>query len=102
MPKKSTHRSSTQSVSFPLGQVVTTPAAREAIEAAGHTPQSLLDRHAAGDWGDLSDEDKEQNTQGVKRGHRLLSAYTLVGKQKVWVITEADRRMTRIMLPEEY
>ncbi len=55
-----------------------------------------------GDWGDLDDEDKKENELSVKQGFRILSAYNLENGEKVWVITEWDRSVTTILLPEEY
>jgi hypothetical protein len=62
----------------------------------------FLARHVTGDWGDLGDEDKEENELSVEQGFRILSAYKLQGGGKVWVITETDRSATTILLPEEY
>ena len=87
---------------FGLGQVVGTPGALRALEEAGQQPAELLDRHVTGDWGDLCDEDKEENELSVEQGFRILSAYELNTGAKVWVITEADRSATTILLPGEY
>lgn len=86
---------------FPLGRTVATPAALAALEAAGTTPAALLARHHGGDWGELCPDDVEQNRRALADGSRLLSSYR-VGEQKVWVITEADRSATTILLPEDY
>ena len=72
------------------------------MEEAGQTPPDLLYRHVTGDWGDLCEEDKQENEFSVKNASRILSAYTLRTGVKVWVITEADRSATTILLPEEY
>ncbi|WP_448620067.1 hypothetical protein [Geodermatophilus sp. URMC 65] len=64
-------------------------------------PVKLLLRHVQGDWGDLDEEDKQENEFSVLRHLRILSAYK-VGEGKLWVITEADRSVTTILLPEEY
>lgn len=87
---------------FPLGQLLTTPAALSALQAAGLTPLPLLARHAAGDWGDLDPEDKQLNERALRDGGRLFSAYRFGAGPKVWVITEADRAATTVLLPEEY
>ena len=88
---------------FPLGRVVATPGALAALEKAGQQPQDVLARHVHGDWGDLCDEDRNENRLSLERGFRLLSSYrTCTGDTKVWVITEADRSVTTILLPEEY
>ena len=87
---------------FGLGQIVGTPGALDAIEEAEQEPFELLLRHVTGDWGDLDDEDKEENELSVKQGFRILSAYNLETDVKVWVITEWDRSVTTILLPDEY
>jgi hypothetical protein len=87
---------------FPLGQTVATPGALEALQAAGQDPTALLARHQGGDWGDLDAEDKQENELSLKQGFRLLSAYHLTTGVKVWVITEADRSATTLLLPSEY
>lgn len=84
---------------FSPGLIVAT---RGAINRRGHQDFSdLLDRHLSGDWGDLDDEDKAANDEAVRRGFRILSAYN-TPEGKYWVITEADRSTTTILLPEEY
>jgi hypothetical protein len=87
---------------FPLGQTVTTPGALEALEQAGQDPAALLARHIVGDWGDLDEEDKRENELSLAQGFRLLSAYHLTTGVKVWIITEADRSASTILLPSEY
>ena len=61
-----------------------------------------LRRHVYGDWGDLDDEDKAENEFSVENGYRILSSYTSSNGIKFWVITEADRSATTVLLPEEY
>lgn len=87
---------------FPLGHVVATPSALEALEDAGIHPAALLDRHAAGDWGELAPEDRAENEFSLAKGFRLLSSYPLPGNLKVWIITEADRSYSTLLLPSEY
>jgi hypothetical protein len=87
---------------FPLGQTVATPGALEALAVAHETPLPYLARHAAGDWGELDADDKAENELAVKDGLRILSAYRLADDTKIWVITEADRSATTILLPEDY
>ncbi len=87
---------------FSLGQIVATPGALEALGQAGHEPIEFLARHVIGDWGDLEDEDKQENELSVEKDFRVLSAYTLSDNTKIWVITEADRSATTILLPSEY
>ena len=64
--------------------------------------KTLLDRHARGDWGSLGSEDWEANDAAVMEGSRVFSAYRLPDDSKVWIITEADRSVTTVLLPEEY
>ena len=87
---------------FELGQVVATPGALEALEEAGQDAFEFLARHASGDWGDLCEADKQENEFSVANGFRILSSYTLSTGAKVWLITEADRSATTILLPREY
>jgi hypothetical protein len=87
---------------FPLGRVVATPGALRAIAAAGHAPQEFLARHEQGDWGELDEEDCRENERSLKDDCRLMSAYHLRDGTKIWIITEADRSATTILLPEEY
>ena len=87
---------------FPLGQIVATPGALVALEKAGQSPAFFLTRHASGDWGDLDPCDVAENEYNVAHGFRLLSSYTTVAGEKLWIITEADRSATTLLLPEEY
>jgi hypothetical protein len=87
---------------FPLGQVVATPDALAALSEAGREPREFLDRHVQGDWGDLDAEDRIENERSLKDHCRVLSAYQLGGGRRIWIITEADRSSTTILLPEEY
>jgi hypothetical protein len=87
---------------FPPGRIVATPGALEALEEAGESPGNLLKRHLIGDWGELDEHDRRENERSVADGCRLLSAYTLSNGTRLWVITEADRSATTILLPSEY
>ncbi len=87
---------------FPLGQVVATPGALDALERASETPVAFIARHRLGDWGEVCDSDKKLNDDAVVQGERLMSAYSTRLGEKVWVITEADRSSTTLLLPEEY
>ena len=87
---------------FPLGAVVATPGALEALETAGHSPAEFLSRHAAGDWGEVGSEDRRANDEAVVNGERVLSVYRMKTGEKIWIITEADRSATTILLPSEY
>ena len=86
---------------FPLGRIVATPGAWEVLFEAGDDPLRFLARHASGDWGDLDEDDRWENERSLKHGWRLLSSYPVGGKT-VWIITEADRSVTTILLPEDY
>ena len=87
---------------FPLGRVLATPGALQACEDAGVNPLNLIARHWSGDWGDLPEEDKKENEFSVDRQLRILSAYVIAPDVRIWIITEADRGATTILLPEEY
>ena len=92
---------------FPLGTVVATPGALEAIQQAEQSPAEFLDRHVCGDWGDLSEDDREANDVSLRDGSRILSAYHTACGAKIWIITEAadddgQRAATTILLPDEY
>jgi hypothetical protein len=96
---------SKKAVQFPLGQTVLTRGVNNMVAEntafAKLVTESLV-RHATGDWGDLSVEDKEENDSSLKEGLRLLSAYEKEGLPKIWIITEADRSATTVLLPDEY
>lgn len=92
---------------FPIGQLVATPGAIEAMEESGQTPDFFLDRHVQGDWGEVDAEDWQSNDQALVDGSRLLSAYKTLKGKKLWIITEATddegkRAATTILLPEDY
>ncbi len=79
-----------------------TPGAKAAIDATGEGVTPFLFKHLTGDWGDLCEEDKQANEAALKYHLRLLSAYHLSDGTKIWLITEWDRSVTTILLPEEY
>jgi len=96
---------------FDLGELYATPGAQETLQRYQTNPFELVKRHVSGDWGDVCPEDAQANEDALKAGSRLLSAYLLqppLGEEgnltsaKVWLITEADRSVTTILLPEEY
>lgn len=104
---------------FPLGRLVSTPGALELMRERNVLPIELLTRHVSGDWGDMCAEDLEINEEALRHGHRLFSAYDLPSEQghdastagrsvvqsrkdRIWVITEADRSVTTLLLPSEY
>jgi hypothetical protein len=89
-------------MSFPLGTIVATQGALDLLEEVSLRPEALIQRHVNRDWGDLSAEDIAENELSLREGFRLLSAYRLRGDEKIWVITEADRSATTLLLPSEY
>ena len=86
---------------FPLGQIVATPGALDVLDRGAVNASELLRRHQAGDWGNVPPEDADENNRSVENGWRVLSSYS-VGTDRLWVITEADRSSTTLLLPEEY
>lgn len=87
-------------IAFPLGQIVVTPGALMQIE-----PQEIFDavrRHSLADWGNVCEDDKLSNDHALEHGDRLLSAYLNRAGTKFWIITEWDRSVTTILLPEDY
>jgi hypothetical protein len=86
---------------LPLGRVVATPGALKLLMEAGGHPFDLLARHTTGDWGDLCAFDRRQNQIALRDGYRVLSSYEILAG-RVWIITEDDRSVTTILLPEEY
>jgi hypothetical protein len=88
---------------FTLGRVVATHGALAAIEASGDDLSIFLARNQSGDWGDVDADDRRENNLALEQGLRLMSLYTLsITAAKIWIITEADRLSTCILLPEEY
>lgn len=85
---------------FPLGRLVSTP---NALASISH-PELLaaLHRHATGDWGEVDEHDRKENELSLKEGFRLLSVYRTTHGVKFWIITEADRSVTTVLLPEDY
>jgi hypothetical protein len=86
---------------FPLGKTLSTPAARDELNELNYSPLDLLRRHMSGDWTEMAVEDQQSNHEAVTNGSRVFSAYIIQGT-KFWVITEADRSSTTILLPSEY
>jgi hypothetical protein len=87
---------------FELGRVVATPGALEALERSSQRPGEFLMKHARGEWGDLDEHDAEANRIAVREGGRIVSSYKTRLGDRLWVITEADRSSTCLLLPEEY
>lgn len=88
---------------FPLGRIVATPGALELLASARTDALELLSWHVSGDWGKVSPEDARENHLSVREGFRIVSSYPVGGEgEKVWIITEADRSSTCVLLPSEY
>ena len=87
---------------FSLGQTMATPGCLAVLEESGQSPAEFLHRHLNGDFGELDTEDKQANEDALLHGERLLSAYRTNKGEKIWVITEADRSVTTLLLPDEY
>ena len=87
---------------FSLGQIVATPAALEALAAAGQSADAFIRRHLCGDWGELGADDTAENQLALSEGFRLVSSYAVSATLKMWIITEADRSSTCILLPSDY
>ena len=92
--------SPSQTPSFPLGQVVITAHAQDVLHP--EDVPAALRRHASGDWGELDGHDRHENDLALQQGLRLFSAYRDRCDVKFWIITEADRSATTILLPEDY
>lgn len=86
---------------LPLGRIVATPGALQVLADADEDPLHYLSRHASGDWGEIDKQDRRENELSLKHGWRVVSSYP-VGDRCIWIITEADRSVTTILLPEEY
>ena len=87
---------------FALGRLVATPGALELLTRAEQTPVEFLARHSHGDWGECCADDATENDFSVKAGFRIFSVYHTRNGEKLWVITEADRSVTTLLLPSEY
>ena len=85
---------------FPLGEIVITSHALQTLNTAD--VHSALQRHASGDWGDVCREDRLSNERGLTEQDRLFSVYHAANSRKFWIITEWDRSVTTILLPEDY
>lgn len=86
--------------SFKMGRLFATPGV---LQQVSHIElNSRLSQHQRCDWGDLCEEDKKRNDLALKNGGRLFSAYSCTSDVRIWIITEADRSATTILLPEEY
>ena len=88
------------SVKVPLGQIVATPAALGAVSQPDIV--AALRRHTSGDWGEVDPDDRAANDDALRSGERLLSVYQLATGTTFWVLTEADRSATTVLLPDDY
>lgn len=90
---------------FSIGELVVTRGVNdrivEDVTFARFVMESLI-HHMNGDWGDLSEEEKEENEFSLDKHLRLFSAYRCEGLPRIWIITEADRSATTVLFPEEY
>lgn len=107
------HVRNEQHEKFPLGNICATPGAIEALRSnvqqdeaiqirAAVLTYELVQRHVMGDWGEIDAEDAQANEDALRDGCRVLSAYKLQDGTRLWIITEGDRSVTTILLPEEY
>lgn len=94
------HIDPTSTVKFSLGQVVITANAKSTLNE--EDVSVALSKHIHGDWGDVCEEDHQTNEDAVKMGDRLLSVYHDIGNIKFWIITEANRSSTTVLLPDDY
>ena len=92
-------------IAINMGRLLMTRGVNDLVaedEAFAKFVTGSLTRHYRGDWGNLADEDKQENELSLKAGYRLLSAYEAEVLPKIWIITEADRSATTILFPDEY
>ena len=97
----------TPKAKFPLGQILATPGALEALEESGQTPTEFLVRHVQGEWGEICPDDATLNEESLIDGSRLMSVYRTSKNVRIWIITEAaddqgHRSCSTILLPDEY
>ena len=88
------------SAKFSIGRLLSTPGALAKV-----SPEEMftaLSRHVQGDWGDVDEHDSKENELSLQQGFRLLSVYHTQARVKFWIITEASRASTTVLLPEEY
>ena len=102
MPISKMPSSTTPESLFPLGLVVATPGALDLLDRAAINASELLQRHQSGDWGIVPPEDAEENAFSITAGCRILSSYAVFPDERIWIITEADRSATTLLLPGEY
>ena len=85
---------------FSLGELYITAAVDKTL--APEEIQTALVRHARGDWGDVSDDDRDENESALWEARRLMSVYRDTKDVEFWIITEADRSVTTVLLPDDY
>ena len=102
MSNAKTPDSTPTSILFALGHVVATPGALDLLDRTATNAYDLLQRHQRGDWGSVPIEDAEENRNSIETGCRILSSYFLNATERLWIITEADRSVTTLLLPDEY
>jgi hypothetical protein len=84
------------SAKFDVGQVIVTPSASRALEASGQSPDAVLQRHQSGDWGDVSDQERQVNEEALRRSYNLLSIYRTPAGERVTIVTKGDRTLTLV------
>jgi hypothetical protein len=92
----------TDGARFRLGSLHITEGARDALDESGQPAVYFIDRHKRGDWSEMSEDDRAENEFSIGKRLRIFSAYLTLKGEKLWVITEADRRSTTILMPSEY
>ena len=93
-------KTASKAIRVPLGQTLATPGV---LRATTQTERNVaFGRHSRGDWGDVVGEDWQANDRALQIGGRLLSVYHTLSGTKFWIITEADRSATTVLLPSEY
>jgi hypothetical protein len=102
MQNQNTITKTENKVLFDLGQTVMTIGAREALAESNELPNEFLAKHQSGEWGLVCEDDRRENEFSVREGFRILSAYKTDLGEKIYVITEADRSVTTILLPSDY
>lgn len=100
--RRKLERLNEKAILFPLGQIYSTHGAKDALSESDQEPFEFLKRHQTGDWGELCEDDKDANEHSLKENFRILSSYRTKLNEKIWIITEADRSSTTLLLPEEY
>ena len=101
-PRASTMNTTRPAKRFALGEIVSTRGALAALQKAGQSPLPFLLRHATGDWGEVGKDDWQANDEALETGERLLSSYRTSLGVSIWIITEHDRSVSTLLLPDEY